>query len=368
MLDERSLERAAAAFREAALGQLTWEAAVDMFAAAVKTRTGQLIAVGRDALVPLNIMTNMPAEAAAEFDAVNGGDPTINSRVRLGMTSAELQFFDEKDFETDAERMRHPEFGAWFDRHQIGYTAISTLVRQPDSLIGLAALRDARQEAMSDREKRGFRVLAANIRSAVLLSMAVEKQNMRLLSAGFESLAVAAIVCDVQGNVSALTPAAEQILSDGRFARIVDRKLVPHRAAERSRFNSSTAQAVRARLRVDVVPPPPMALSAVDGGRLVLEFAPLSGELGFTFAAAFMIILRGGARPDLRTQIARELFGLTPAETDVAALLLNGKSPQEIAYERGVSVGTVRNHVHRILSKAGCTSQVEFLAALSRFT
>ena len=58
---------------------------------------------------------------------------------------------------------------------------------------------------------------------------------------------------------------------------------------------------------------------------------------------------------------------LTTAETTVAERLLNGRSPQDIAADTGTSVGTVRNHVHRILSKAHCKSQVELLALLRRY-
>jgi len=29
-------------------------------------------------------------------------------------------------------------------------------------------------------------------------------------------------------------------------------------------------------------------------------------------------------------------------------------------------VGTIRNHIHRILSKAECTSQVQFLALMNK--
>lgn len=335
---------------------------------ALLSRTGQLIAIGRDALVPLNIMTNMPPEAASEFDAFDGGSPVVNSRVRAGLTSPEMKFLDEADFDRAGDIARTPEFGEWIERYRVGYTAITTLLREKDSLVGLAVFRSTSEEAMNDEEKRGFAALAANLRAAVVLNQAVEKRTVPLFAAGFDSLEIAALVCDLQGNVTLTTSSAELLITQGHFGRIADGKFIPRRSADRKRFEAAMAQALTSRVNIAVPPPVPIALSAADGSSLVLEFVPLSEDAGFTFTAAVLVILRPPNPSVARlAQIARELYDLTLAETDIAALLLRGRSPQDIAEQRRSSVGTVRNHVHRILSKAGCTSQVEFLAAVNRF-
>lgn len=368
MIREDDLVRAAEGFHHAALGQSTWRDAIGGLADALDSRTGQLIAIGRDALVPLNIMTNLPPEAASEFDAFDGGSPQVNSRVRAGLTSPEMQFLDEADFDRAGDIARTPEFGNWIERYQIGYTAITTLVREKDSLVGLAVLRSSSQTAMNEEEKRGFTALAANLRAAVVLNQAVEKRTVPILAAGFESLEIAALVCDLRGSVGMATSHAERIIAQGRFARISGGKLIPHRAEDRNRFDAAMAQVLTSRVNIAVPPPLPIALSAADGSRLVLEIVPLAPEAGFTFAAAAVVILRPPNQSAERlAQIAEELYCLTRAETEIVSLLLRGRSPQEIAAQRHSSVGTVRNHVHRVLSKAGCTSQIEFLAAVNRF-
>ena len=365
---EDNLAKAAEGLRNAAIGQESWQSAIGGLADALDSRTGQLIAIGRDALVPLNIMTNMPPEAASEFDAFDGGSPLVNSRVRAGLASPEMQFLDEADFDRADDIMRTPEFGEWIDRYEIGYTAITTLLREKDALVGLAVFRSSSQQAMDQEEKRGFMTLAAHLRAAVVLNQTMEKRTVPLFAAGFESLKIAALVCDLQGNVTLATSSAEQIIGLGTFARLTNGKFIPWRARDRDRFDAAIARALTSRVNVAVRPPAPIALTAADGSKLVVEIVPLSDEAGFTFAAAALVILslpnQGVGR---LAQIAREVYDLTPAETEIVALLLGGSSPQDIAWQRRSTVGTVRNHVHRILSKAGCASQVELLAAVNRF-
>ena len=50
---------------------------------------------------------------------------------------------------------------------------------------------------------------------------------------------------------------------------------------------------------------------------------------------------------------------LTPAETGVLDLLLQGKSNREIARTRVVSIRTVESHISSSLGKTGCRSRLQ---------
>jgi DNA-binding CsgD family transcriptional regulator len=54
--------------------------------------------------------------------------------------------------------------------------------------------------------------------------------------------------------------------------------------------------------------------------------------------------------------------GLTPRQREVALLLGSGMSNKEIARRLGLSVGTVKQHVHTILLKAGARTRFELVA------
>lgn len=62
--------------------------------------------------------------------------------------------------------------------------------------------------------------------------------------------------------------------------------------------------------------------------------------------------------------ILRGLYGLTPAEAAVAALLLEGLRTDELAERLGITLFTARTHVKRVLSKVDARSQAELVRVL----
>lgn len=366
LLSEVRVRTAADCFKQAALGCTTWEAAILAYASALDLAHGQLIAFGRDSLVALNMSTG---EALAELEAFGGHAPDVNSRVRIGINSPELAFLDERDFTTDADARANGQYGDWLQRHSVGYSCVSPLLRNEGMLVGLAALRHSHQDEMNDEEKRGFMTIAAEVRSAVMLAMAVEGRQAKSVAASIENMAMATLVFDSAGRLLAMSPRAEREITCGRLGRLAHGAFALHRAYERERFNAHLGQAILSRRAPSISPPLPVQITTLDEQRLVAEFIPLPLDAGFTFTAAIMVVLRGllGEVEQRSGRIARELFGFTETEELVASFLLQGKAPAEIATATGRTVGTVRNHVHRILSKSGCTSQVEFLALMARF-
>jgi DNA-binding CsgD family transcriptional regulator len=60
-----------------------------------------------------------------------------------------------------------------------------------------------------------------------------------------------------------------------------------------------------------------------------------------------------------------ELFGLTPAEAQLAVALLAGKRLGRIAADRGVQLPTVRNQLRAVLAKTGMGRQAELVRLLA---
>lgn len=56
-----------------------------------------------------------------------------------------------------------------------------------------------------------------------------------------------------------------------------------------------------------------------------------------------------------------DLFGISATEAKIAAALASGKQIAEIAFERGVSVNTIRTQLKRLLAKTGTRRQAELL-------
>jgi DNA-binding CsgD family transcriptional regulator len=72
--------------------------------------------------------------------------------------------------------------------------------------------------------------------------------------------------------------------------------------------------------------------------------------------------------PHLRRALLRcsASTGLTPRESDVAALVARGCTDRDIARILGIGFGTVRTHITNAMSKTGCSNRAELAAAIAR--
>jgi DNA-binding CsgD family transcriptional regulator len=104
------------------------------------------------------------------------------------------------------------------------------------------------------------------------------------------------------------------------------------------------------------------------GGRLPLAVAvmPLGAGLALFDRPLALIMI---VAPDEQLPLARDLadlFGLSPAESRLAAALVEGKRLAEIAREAGVRITTLRTQPSSILRKVGVARQADPVRVLSR--
>jgi DNA-binding CsgD family transcriptional regulator len=65
-------------------------------------------------------------------------------------------------------------------------------------------------------------------------------------------------------------------------------------------------------------------------------------------------------------RLLAELYGLTPAESQVAADLAGGRTPQEIADRRRIRPATVRVHLKAVFAKTGTARQAQLVQRILR--
>lgn len=104
------------------------------------------------------------------------------------------------------------------------------------------------------------------------------------------------------------------------------------------------------------------------GGRILLvlvaPLAPSLRELPGGEGLALVALGPGGDAPAFRRVVLASLFGLTAAESALAAALLTPGSLEAIAAERGVSMTTVRTQLRSIFAKTGTESQRDVVRLL----
>ena len=95
-----------------------------------------------------------------------------------------------------------------------------------------------------------------------------------------------------------------------------------------------------------------------NGGWMTVQASPLSGS------AAHTVVVLDGPEADELISLALAVYGLTPAQSRVATLVLRGRSTQQIMNELAISANTVQEHLRAAFDKAGVGSRRELVAVL----
>lgn len=364
-VDREGMDEAVSLLERAAVGRIGWDAPLEAIARVTGSMGGQLIGLGSAGLIPFNLMTGVAPECAADFAAAGGGDPRINSRVRVGSSAGELDICDEARFTTAADMRRNPEYADWIRRYDMQHACLTSLVKSPDSLVGLAVLRGRRHGHITEEQKRAFTALAVHVRSAVRTQIALQDQGMMLAAGMMEVIGAAVFICDTAGRVRAMSPSAEALAAAGDFLRIRSGVLTTACEADQPALALEIAAAVH---RPPHARPLTPVRQAAGDDLLLVEAAPLPVDHAPAFHASVLVIAHAARADEARlAEVARVLYGLSPAESSVAAQLALGRSAAVIAHGRRVALGTVRTQIRRILEKSGAGGQLEFATRLQRY-
>jgi DNA-binding CsgD family transcriptional regulator len=108
--------------------------------------------------------------------------------------------------------------------------------------------------------------------------------------------------------------------------------------------------------------PARVRLRAADGRWVVIRVAQLTTEP--QVPAGYAVTLEPAPAEDLAPLLMRA-WGLTPREREVARLVIDGLSTEDIATALFVSVHTVNSHLKMIFGKVGVSRRQELVAALT---
>ena len=112
----------------------------------------------------------------------------------------------------------------------------------------------------------------------------------------------------------------------------------------------------------------PIVVRSKDKASVIIRALPIPGAARVPFGGARALLtfalIEQTCGPD--AQLISDVFGLTRAEAEVAAMVVQGKSLAAIADARGIARVTARNQIRTILAKTGTHRQSELVALLSR--
>jgi DNA-binding CsgD family transcriptional regulator len=184
----------------------------------------------------------------------------------------------------------------------------------------------------------------------------MEASHHAVLS-GLDLLPIAVLVLDQHGKILITNKAAKDVIRLGGTVAVVDNALSVECGPLNKTFRqliAGTGNRIPGGLIVRRAALKPLAILVVP--------VPHNGKPGYPASLVFV------TDPELPcvadTELLARLFGFTPAEARVAALVMRGKAVGDIADALGITAHTARNHLKRLFSKTHTNKQGELVHAL----
>jgi DNA-binding CsgD family transcriptional regulator len=184
----------------------------------------------------------------------------------------------------------------------------------------------------------------------------------------FQRLRVATIFLDAKGHVSFVNARAAEILAAHDGLTIRRRMLSAGLTHETATLHRLIAEAIATTTGTALHSGGALAVSRPSGKRAYgLLVTPLRGANHYVQhgAAAAAVFLSDPDRDDTSdVAMFRALFGLTAAESRVAALIAQGKSFAEVLDHLEISAATGRTHLKNIFAKTATRTQAQLVRLL----
>ncbi len=179
------------------------------------------------------------------------------------------------------------------------------------------------------------------------------------------ALAFGVVICDLAGRIVVANIAAERMARRGQIISF-GRRPPTIRAV-----HSNQAQRFAALINMagSGGPGGAMMLATEDGeGTVAALVSPLPLSLDEAGGRGRVMVslrtIRGGL--SVAASMIAALYGLSPRQADVAALLCDGLAPDEIAWKLGLKITTLRSHLAAVFLKTGAENQRDLVRMLHR--
>lgn len=365
-LEIRQLEKAKSRLGEAVLDPGQWPSLMQEICEAAATTGAALLQA--DARTPDVPMTPSVADAFKHYFENNLHVEDVRALKGIPLLLSGRRAVRDQDlFSSEATMLKDPLYAACAHFGLRWWSAIG--FRSGSALWGLALQRNIQEGMFEDDDTRVLASLSESLTDVATLSRAVGRQVLLGSLNAFElihepALAVSStgLVIDmnraatrlfdadfrVRGNRLAMRDGkASQALEHMLWDRVPDGEIRPTSSGRIGKIIVARRQA-RKPVLIKVLPVHGAARTPFLGARAILVLRDLDAE----------------RRPPL--EILSEVFSLTAAESRIASMIAVGLSPEEIAGELQISLGTVRYQVKAIFGKTATHRQSELAALISR--
>ena len=209
------------------------------------------------------------------------------------------------------------------------------------------------------------RRLTPHIRQFIRVRQALVRAQARdtTVTALLDNPRIGVVHLDRRGRILAANDRARGLLRHGEELSDADGVLQARAPDDQGRLARLVAEALPTSGAVPVSGS--MQLGRVSGlPPFVVHIKPVGvpqPDYGARPVAALVLIVEPGRHPRLDSALVARTLRLTPAESQVAALLADGKTVRDIALATGRRESTIRSHVKHMFAKHGLSRQADLV-------
>jgi DNA-binding CsgD family transcriptional regulator/PAS domain-containing protein len=279
------------------------------------------------------------------------------------------QFLEEREIH-ESDMYKHV-----LTDHNIEYTLgfANEIDDEVDLVLGLFRSREEMPYADPDTET--LSAVIPHIRRALRIRRKLynEELEIRSLQSSLEALQMGVALVSSEGEVLHTNAVAGEFLERSTGLSLVGRRFFFRNKTQMAEFHE-TIRHFRAQRQVGNVPGRAgMAIANRDSGDdLMLIMCPFPLNSGLSrlidgeMPAAVILLFDPRRRIETEDEVLTRMFGLTPSEARLTALLVSGMSVKQASERRGITEGTARQHLKAVFAKTGVASQQELLALVIR--
>ena len=341
-----------------------WEKALHTLSLHTGSSRAQIVAFGNDCTIPFDVMTNVDAAWHREVIEIDGANPEVNWRVALQRQPFEI--VSDRHYDAVRGRFRGNIYDEFAIRHDMVGGCQTVLLRQPDAFYGLACIRARSDGRTSEAQLAVFEQAAPYAYAAVRMQNALESNVGALAARTLAAVRSAAFVLDCHGMVIDHTAQADSLLSTGCYFHLTARRLYAVKPEEQRQLERALA-----RVAEDAPSGDACATFWLSGeppynrGRRCDIFRLPGIEWALRARPLFLVVVRSRRPADPGGAILlQNAFHLSAAEAEVALLLAEGHSRDEIAAMRQTRPNTVYAQTKTIFDKLGVSRQSALSALL----
>ena len=232
---------------------------------------------------------------------------------------------------------------------------------------GLSIQRSASQGPFEPDEKRALAALSPHLSAAATLSHAVGKSALSGITNALSLVGQPALALDRMGFVLEANAKAEQIFDDD--VRVCNRRLVVRDQRAKTALETLIDQ-LRTTPDTAALSVKPISVARRTKRSLLIRILPVDGPARSPFLGARALLVFSDLEKQWGPQphVLAQTFGLSPAESRLAALIATGISPECAAERLGLARETVRTQLKAVFQKTETHRQSELIALLSRLS